>query len=557
MTQAVTATPAARGNRAPVIALIAAEGLSALGTRIAFIALPWLVLVTTHDPIRMGIVSGSASLPYVLNGFIASPLVGRIGARRMSNISDVASAALMAMVALSFNSSIVVLALLVGLEGSFRGVGDRAKNTMLKPLLDATNIDTLRLTSAYTGVAQLAMLTGGSVAGVLIAFFNPWGAIWIDAGSFLVCWAIVSTLVKVPKEPKPEPRSLEGADGLYRSASAKPPTESYVSELKSNFTFVRGNKLIANMVRMLFVTNMFSTVATVTFIPLWISTNENHSPIALGWIGGAFALGGISGNATFTALATRIPRYRAFTAGYLIGGAPRFLVLALSHNLVVVAVVWALSGFALASTNPTIGAVMYRLVPIRMLAGVGALTTGISFSGIALGGLVGGFTVENLGFRNAVLLAGGIYFAASLSPLLGHRTWRVIDVITRRAVASGNRVAVRLVLARHQWTATVRGRDGTSLVEDYAVDAGSAAIALGLMNPPGLESAVDTMLIHEQRQLRDRNDELRRQLQAAEDRLARMARAAGTDPPPPYEVNGNGHHPKIGTIVSLRLDTPT
>jgi MFS family permease len=561
MTRAVTAVSPSRGTRTPVIALIVAEGLSAIGTRISFVALPWLVLVTSHNPIRMGIVTGAASLPYVLNGFIASPLVDKIGARRMSNISDVASAILMGLVAVAYNQGIVVLAVLVAAAGSFRGVGDRAKNVMLKPLLDATSIDTLRVTSAYTGVSQLALLTGGSVAGVLIALFNPWGAIWIDAASFLVCAAIVVVFVVMPPEPEPVRKPPKNVDGVYHSAAVKPPSRSYLNQLKDSFTFLANQKLISRMVSMLFVTNLFSQVGMVTFIPLWIDANQHQSPIALGWIGGAFSLGGVAGNAVFTALATKIPRYRAFVGGYLIGGAPRFLILAFSHNLVVVAAVWAVSGFAMSSTNPTIGAVMYRAVPANMLARVGSLASAISFAGIAVGGLVGGFTVENLGFVHAVVLAGVIYVAASLSPIFGYRTWRLIDVITKPGRAAAARIAVRMVLAQHRWSATVTGRAGAVVVEDHYIDGSTANLALGLMKPPELHDALQDMLAYEHGALIARDEDLRARLRAAEAGLVRVGRsvpilavdaAEAAVSPGPNGANGsNGSNGSNGHRLSL------
>ena len=154
MTAAVAATSTPRGDRTGIIALIVAEAISTLGTRISFLALPWLILVTSHDPVRMGIVAGASSLPYVLNGFIASPLVDRIGARRISIISDLVSAVGMALVALFYDAGIVLIALIVAITGSFRGVGDRAKNTMLKPhdgrLTDRPGPDHLRLPGRHT-----------------------------------------------------------------------------------------------------------------------------------------------------------------------------------------------------------------------------------------------------------------------------------------------------------------------------------------------------------------------------------------------------------------------
>lgn len=39
-----------RPDRRPLLGLLAAVGISTLGTRMSFLALPWLVLTTTHTP---------------------------------------------------------------------------------------------------------------------------------------------------------------------------------------------------------------------------------------------------------------------------------------------------------------------------------------------------------------------------------------------------------------------------------------------------------------------------------------------------------------------------
>jgi Major Facilitator Superfamily len=436
----------------------------------------------------------------------------------------VVSAGLMAIVAVAYNTGIVVLAVLVAIAGSFRGVGDRAKNTMLKPLMDATDMDTVRVTSAYAGVGQLAQLVGGSVAGVLIALFNPWGAIWIDVASFLVCALIIISLVFTPK---PEPAPLIGVDGVYTSAAAKAVTEPYIDQLRDGFKFLRHDPLISSMVSMLFVTNLFAQVGTAAFIPLWIDSRLDHSPIALGWIGGAYALGGIAGNAVFTAFAPKLPRYKTFVLGYFLGGAPRFLVLAFSHNLAVVVAVWAVSGFALSSANPTIGAVMYNRIPLKLLARVGSLSSAIAFAGFSVGGVVGGLSVERMGFTAAVIFASSVYFCATLTPLFGHSTWRLIDTVTKsaRRMAAEARITVRLVLSNHQWTASARGRDGADIVRAFPVHDGDVAYALGMVDAPGLGPMTRVMLQREHARALEREQELREALDVSERRLGRIQEA--------------------------------
>jgi MFS family permease len=540
---------ARRANRTSMVVLVVAEGISLLGTRISTVALPWLVLITTHNPVRMGIVAGAATVPYILNGFIAAPLVDRVGARRMSILTDVFSACAMTGVAVGYRDGIVVLSVLVAVNGALRGVGDRAKNVMLKPILDAAGTNVLRLTSVYTGVGQLTMLVGGSVAGVLISLFNPWGAIWFDVVSFVACAVLVSALVRIPRPapvPPPAPEAVssdghrtiegeatvEGEAAAAQPAGGQEPRESYLEELAGGLRYLRRDHLIRNMVSMLAVTNLFAQAALVVFIPLWIDQRLDHSPVALGFIGAGFALGGIAGNAVFTALGPRLPRYLTFVLGYMVGGAPRFLVMAFSHNLAAVVAVWFVSGFALSSANPTIGAMVYQRVPSALLARVSGLVTAVAFVGLTVGGLVGGWAVEVLGFGPAIVASAVVYFVATLAPIVGYRTWRQLDVVVRGRTAAPPRGRLTVTLAHEEgrWTATARRRDGTVLARGYPVPAPRALRALRLLHSPAAGGGLTGLLEGQHESTRQRAERLRAELAEAQAGLAELSALLGSRP---------------------------
>src|SRR4051812_48717470 len=69
------------GGRA-LRALIAAEAISALGSLMSTVALPWFVLQTTGSAARMGLVLAAGSAPLILVGVPSARLAGRLGARR-------------------------------------------------------------------------------------------------------------------------------------------------------------------------------------------------------------------------------------------------------------------------------------------------------------------------------------------------------------------------------------------------------------------------------------------------------------------------------------------
>jgi len=66
------------------VALLAAEAISIFGSRMTFVAVPWLVLVTTGSATRTGVVAFAEMLPYVLVSAAGGPWVDRFGPARTS-----------------------------------------------------------------------------------------------------------------------------------------------------------------------------------------------------------------------------------------------------------------------------------------------------------------------------------------------------------------------------------------------------------------------------------------------------------------------------------------
>jgi MFS family permease len=248
----------------------------------------------------------------------------------------------------------------------------------------------------------------------------------------------------------------------------------------------------------------------VVFVPLWVLTVLD-SPAALGVVSAAYATGMILGNIVFAWLAPFLPRYPVLVAGYLIGGAPRFLVIALTDNLAVVVAVTFVSGFAMCSTNPTIGAMIFQRIPSDMLARVGGIITAVAFAGIPLGGLIGGALVQTLGLTNGVLLATAIYFVVTMAPIAGYRLWRELNDASPKkpsaddaaalprlyavsGLATGPRVTLRYTAG--EWT--LRARHGLrTLVRRRPVPSKVAISALAQLDVAPVEAAVREVLAHD------------------------------------------------------------
>ncbi|MEO6699933.1 MAG: MFS transporter [Jatrophihabitantaceae bacterium] len=391
--------------RSNFIALISADIGSALGSQVSLVAIPWLVLSITGDPTDMGLAVAAEVIPYLLASMLLTPLADRLGLRRSSVCCDLVSALSLAAIALMHGTGLGWLLLLIALTGALRGVGDRTKHVLLRSAAMRAGYPMIRVTSLYEGLSRTSMLIGTSLGGLLIVWFGARGAVSFDAASFAVCALVVGGLV-----------AGQPADPITESA----PQERYLVALRGGFGYLRSDRVLSTMLATTFMINFFGNAATTVFIPVW-ARDVLHSPEALGFTLGAYAAGALAGTVIFTVLADRVPRYRVFLIGALISCAPRLLVVGLSSNLALVMLVSVIAGLGIASVNPILGAAMYERVPDGLQTRVIGLCTTVSFMGIPIGALIGGWAVTRFGLHSTLITAAVICLVINSVPLLDQR----------------------------------------------------------------------------------------------------------------------------------------
>lgn len=408
--ESVTAPVRVR-SRIGLFALLAADTISGLGDKISIVAIPWLVLVTTGDPAKMGIVAAAEMLPYISAGILATPLADRFGMRRTSIVTDVGSTLAMVAIAAAPQLDFVLLVLLVAVSGTCRGVGDRAKHVLLRPMADAAGANIVRVASGHDGLARTASLIGAPVGGLLVFWLGAQGAIWFDAVSFATCALLVLVLVRPPADGDAPP-----------SEAAK---QSYLAALRAGVRFLARDRVLLSSHATVLLLNVFAQASIAVFIPLWVADVFGDPP-ALGLVIGAYAVGAVFGNVVFTVLAPKLPRYQTFMIAVVAGGAPRLLVLGVSQELSVVLTVTFLSGVAVAAVNPILGALCFERVPTELQARVFGLLNATAYIGLPLGALLGGAMAAGLPLSNAILLSGGVCLVTSVFALMWfNRTARV------------------------------------------------------------------------------------------------------------------------------------
>jgi hypothetical protein len=404
----------ANRDRRPLAGFLGAVGVSALGTRMSMLALPWLVLTTTGSAALTGVVAFAEMAPYVTVQAIGGPMVDRLGARRISVATDLLAAAFLGLVPVLFAARLLpppALAGLVAVVGGARGAGDCAREVMVPGVGGIARLPLERSTGLFDGVSRAAALVGLPLAGTLVAVSSPLSVLAIDAGTFAASAALVAAFV--PQAAQPPRRGRPDAGISYRSSLAE------------GFRFLRGDRLLLAIVAMIMITNFIDQAGGAVLWPVW-SRDVAHSPVVLGLLGGALGLGAVAGNALTTWAGPRLPRRMTYAVGFLLGGAPRYLALAVTGSVPLVLAVAGVSGVGLGGINPVVGAAEYERVPRHLQARVLGAVGASAWAGIPLGSLAGGVAVAVFGLRPALLAAGVLYGVVTLAPFT-FPVWRQLD----------------------------------------------------------------------------------------------------------------------------------
>ena len=413
-------------TRVPLYGWLTAEAISLTGTRVSMIAIPWFVLTTTDSPTLTGVVAFAEMAPLVVMKALAGPLVDRVGARRVAIGADLGSFVVVGLIPLLHllgTLTFPTLLVLVALAGTLRGPGDGAKHAMVPALVRHGGVPMERATGLSAAVERTASMVGTAFAGALVAIVGPTTALVVDAGSFLASGLLLLATT----------RALVG-DRIEGAAAAEQDDAPYLRRLKEGWEFLRGDKVLLGICVMVAMTNLIDQAFTVVLVPVW-AKETGGGAAAIGLLFAVFSGASIGGAVLASAFADRLPRYSTYLVAFLVGGAPRFLVLAFDTPLWAVLAVMVAGGFASGFINPVLGAVIFERIPDPLVGRVSALNTALCWSLIPLGGVVGGLLIGSAGLTAAMLACGTAYFAVTMLPALQPR-WRELDQRPERVLAA-------------------------------------------------------------------------------------------------------------------------
>ena len=178
--------------------LFAGQALSLLGDRISFVVIPFAVL-SIGGIADLGIVTAAATLPFLLVAIPGASLTDRVGRREVMLVADLARAVVqlaMAALLISGRAEVWMLAALGACFGTAEAFFGPALNGLIPQTVPPLRVQQANAVLGLT--ANVGMVVGPTIAGLLLAVTGPGEAIGIDAVTFLISAAALSRLRVAP-----------------------------------------------------------------------------------------------------------------------------------------------------------------------------------------------------------------------------------------------------------------------------------------------------------------------------------------------------------------------
>ena len=382
--------------------LLFGQGLSAVGDGVTFTALPLLVLQLTGSGLQMGVVGVLQMLPDLVVGLPAGALADRWDRRRMMFISDLARAALVAIIPLSLVIGLptmgVVLAVVAPINVMrvifMAGFTGAVPNLVSREQLGPAN-------SYVEAVFALGWVLGPALAGLLSALIGPGMTLAIDSLSFLVSGA-----------------SLLFIRRRFQANATR--TESHILvEIREGIAYLAHHRTLRAVVAYwgVYCIAVAPTVAALTY---YVTVDRGLRPDALGFIIAAFGSGSLLGALASSRL-VRGRIGRLMIVGTAAAGVMT-IALAFTALLPVMMAVAFIAGLGESVVLVAYVTLRAGLTPDALLGRVGSTTRTVALGLQPLGMLSGGILLDRLGGTATLLVFGGaivlISAASAFVPVL-------------------------------------------------------------------------------------------------------------------------------------------
>ena len=332
--------------------------LSLLGNSVAGVILPLILLAITGDPLAAGALALICAAPQMIIGLVGGALIDRFNRRNVSIISDLMSAASVALLpvvdmiwGLSFGWFVALG--LVGAIGDIPGM--TARDALLPVVCERDGKSLQKFMGLTQSLDSLTVIVGPALAAFLMTAIGDASALWFTAAMSLAAALVTLTL----------PRAI-GRTGAQDAETAPATTSRGVvcdalSSLKSGVAvlFKRDALLRASM---LLTFGIVMVMGSFQGLVLPVHFTNAGTPELLGYVLSAMSAGMLVSSLAYSALAHKLRR-RTWFALSLFGMALGLLTMGLLPTFPVMVDGAALLGLSAGPASALLGFFVFDRIP--------------------------------------------------------------------------------------------------------------------------------------------------------------------------------------------------
>lgn len=385
---------------------------SLLGNSVAGVILPLVLLATTGDALAAGTLALICAAPQFLIGLAGGALIDRFNRRDVSVISDVLSAASVAMLpvvdmvwGLSFGWFVVL-----GLVGA---VGDIPGMTARDALLPAVCERDGRSLQKFMGLTQsldsLVVIVGPALAALLLGVFGGPNALWFTAAMSLAAAAITFTLPRsVGNVGSSSAEGREKAEGPASANLARAALRSLSDGMRILF---RGDVLLRASMALSF--GIVMIMGSFQGLVLPVHFTASGSPELLGFVLSAMSAGMLVSSLAYSVLAHRLRR-RTWFALSLLGMAAGIAVMGLLPAFPLMVGAAVLVGLFAGPASALLGFFVFDRIPAENRGAALGTQNSLMLVAAPLAVFATSAVVEGLGQGAAGAVLGVLWVAVTL-----------------------------------------------------------------------------------------------------------------------------------------------
>jgi MFS family permease len=391
-----------------------------LADGITFIALPLLATTITDSPIAIAGLAVAYSLSRILSVLGTGVLIDRLDRRRLAYIANFSRAGMFAVLTglvLLDAAPIATLYLIYAVMGVIETLADGAARAVLPQAVPPEGLEKANSQIAGTQLV-IDEFIGPPLGGLLFAMaaFAPSA---LNAVAFLVAgfafWR------------------LRGTYAIARDTTeASPPTIR--ADIREGAVWAMRHKVVRLLIALSGITCV-AYMIPFSYLVLYAQEELGLDGTGYGLLLAFSALGGLLGSFIATRLRKRIGYGWSMVAA-LATGAVSFAVIALTTNIVVVAIALAVYIAHAVVWGIMATSVRQRATPTAMMGRVGSLDGFVGLIGLALGASAGGLLASGLGYRTPFVIAGAVFAAAAVLCLMSIRSLHEWEDSRAQAVTS-------------------------------------------------------------------------------------------------------------------------